>query len=183
MGAIRRHFPIAAEWTGESAPRGRQWLGALSVLALGDRPAGAPSRPTNDSALVLRLDYGLASFLLASDAPAAVERELLAAGVPLRATVLKVGHHGARGASTEEFLRRVSPEIAVISVGPTNPYGHPAPETVERLKAAGSRVYRTDRDGAVIFETDGRWLTVTRWASGAVERFCLDLETACKAAD
>jgi competence protein ComEC len=179
MGAIRRHFSIAVEWTGASVPPGRQWLGDLSALVLGPGPAAAPARRANDAALVLRLDYGLASFLLASDATAAAERDLLAAGVPLHATVLKVGHHGARGASTEEFLRRVNPRFAVISVGPANSYGHPAPETLNRLETAGAHIFRTDRDGAVIFETDGRWLTITRWAQGAVERYCLELESAC----
>jgi competence protein ComEC len=183
MGAIRRRFPLASEWAGDTAPRGRQWFGGLSVLVLGSGPARAALRRGNDAALVLRLDYGLASFLLAADMTAAAERELLAAGAPLRATVLKVSHHGARGASTPEFVRRVSPAVAVISVGPGNAYGHPAAETLDRLRAAGARVYRTDRDGAVIVETDGRLLTVTRWADRAVERYCLEPETASQAGD
>jgi competence protein ComEC len=181
MSAIRRHFPIAAEWTGASAPRDQQWWGNLSVRALGEGQAGAFTRRTNDTALVLRLEYGLASFLLTSDATATAERELLTAGAPLRATVLKVGHHGARGATTLEFLQAVRPTVAVISVGPANPYGHPAPETLDRLQTAGVRVYRTDRDGAVIFETDGRRLTITRWATGGVDRYCLDPNEACEA--
>jgi hypothetical protein len=64
-------------------------------------------------------------------------------------------------------------------VGPRNPYGHPARETLGRLAAVGAAVYRTDRDGAVLFETDGRRLTVTRWATGEVDRYCLDAETPC----
>jgi len=186
MSAIRRHFPIAVEWTGATAPRDRQVWSGLSVQALGEGQAGALSqagafaRRANDTALVLRLDYGRASFLLTSDATATVERELLAAGAPLRATVLKVGHHGARGATTPEFLRAVRPMVAVISVGPANPYGHPAPETLDRLQSAGIRLYRTDRDGALIFETDGRQLTVTRWATRRTDHYCLAPNDACE---
>ena len=128
---------------------------------------------------MLRIEYGLVSFLLASDIEAAREHALVASGAPLAATVLKVGHHGSRTSSTPEFLEAVDPVIAVISVGPRNPYGHPDPGVLERLTAAGARVYRTDRDGAVIFETDGRTLGVTRWAARATERFCLDPEAIC----
>jgi len=111
---------------------------------------------------VLRVEYGLASFLLASDIEAAREQALVASGAPIAATVLKVAHHGSRTSSTPAFLGAVGPAVAVISVGPRNPYGHPDPGVLERLATAGARVYRTDRDGAVIFETDGRTLTVTR---------------------
>jgi competence protein ComEC len=180
MGSIRRHFPVAAEWTAASAPRHQQWWGGFSVRVLGGGQVNTLARSTNDTALVLRLDYGLASFLLTSDATATVERELLAAAAPLRATVLKVGHHGARGATTMEFLDSVRPTVAVISVGPANPYGHPAPETLERLQASGARIYRTDRDGAVIFDTDGRRLTITRWATGQIDHYCLAPTDACK---
>jgi len=67
----------------------------------------------------------------------------------------------------------------VISVGTRNPYRHPHPGVIERLDAAGARVLRTDRDGAVLFETDGRTLTVTTWASGMHERWCVDPEAMC----
>ena len=93
--------------------------------------------------------------------------------------MLKVAHHGSRGSSTPEFLAAVTPSLAVISVGARNAYGHPAPETLARLAAAGARVLRTNRDGALIFETDGRALTVTRAASGRTERYCLDPEAIC----
>lgn len=141
------------------------------------RPRAAARSATtrqNEEALVLRLDFGLASFLLASDIGAATEGALLAAGAPLAATVLKVAHHGSQSSSTIEFLAAVRPTVAVISVGPRNPYGHPGARTLERLGAVGASVYRTDRDGALILETDGRALTVTRWSDRRVERYCLD---------
>ena len=122
---------------------------------------------------------GLASFLLASDIGAARERQLVAAGTHLESTVLKVAHHGSRSSTTPEFLRAAGPTAAAISVGARNPYGHPDPGVLARLAEIGARVYRTDRDGAVIFETDGGTLTVTRWASRLVDRLCLDPEAIC----
>jgi competence protein ComEC len=94
----------------------------------------------------------------------------------VRALVLKVGHHGSRYSSTEEFLSATRAAVAVISVGARNPFRHPTPEALGRLEAAGARIYRTDRDGAVILETDGTTLSITRWASGVVDHLALDPE-------
>jgi competence protein ComEC len=177
MPAIRRRFAIGEEWTAADG-WARRWLGDVPVLRLTTARA-FPTLRRNDHALVVRVDYGHASFLLAADMTATAERELLATHLPLRATVLKVAHHGSRHSSTAEFLAAVRPTVAVISVGPRNAYGHPAAETLARLAAVGARIFRTDRDGAVVFETDGRWLTVTGWATAATERYCLDPEAVC----
>jgi competence protein ComEC len=173
MAALRRLFPVSERW--DDAPRPRELGGALLTAIA---PAVLGGR-RNDHAMVLRVELGLASVLLASDVEAAGERALLDAGIPLSATVLKVGHHGAAGSSTAPFLAAVRPTVAIVSVGARNPYGHPDAGTLARLAAAGARVYRTDRDGAVLVETDGRVLTVTRWRDRSVERFCLDPETIC----
>ncbi len=171
MAAIRRHFAI-----GETLAAGRRyWIDGVSVLTLAD-PAGTTR---NESALVVRVDHGTASFLLASDIPATTEESLATSKAPLTATVLKVAHHGSAESSTRRFLDRVRPVAAVISVGRRNPYGHPAPAALARLDAAGALVYRTDRDGAVIFETDGATLRVIRWRPGVVDRYCLDPERVC----
>ncbi len=79
----------------------------------------------------------------------------------LRADVLKVGHHGSKNSSTQEFLDAVRPKIAIISAGEDNPYGHPSPELIERLETAGARILRTDRDGAIHVVTDGEGLNVS----------------------
>ncbi|MGH7345291.1 MAG: ComEC/Rec2 family competence protein, partial [Candidatus Rokuibacteriota bacterium] len=129
--------------------------------------------------LVLRIDMGLASFLLASDIGTPRERELVASGARLDAIVLKVAHHGSRSSTSDEFLRAVGPRLAAISVGGRNAYGHPDAGVAGRLAAAGAEIYRTDRDGALIFETDGGTLTVTRWAARRVDRVCLDPEAIC----
>lgn len=180
LAAIRRLFVVGEGWTIEELRRAPRVFGGVRVTALsGPDALPGPRLRRNDNALVLRLDYGLVSYLLASDITAATEARLLAIGAPLAATVLKVAHHGSRGSSTPEFLRAVRPLVAVISVGARNAYGHPSPETLERIAAVGATLYRTDRDGAVILETDGRSLTVTRWASREIERYCLDPETVC----
>jgi competence protein ComEC len=173
MAAIRRRFRVAETW--DEAP-GQHALGGVLLTAIApDIPGGR----RNDRAMMLRVELGLATILLASDVEAAGERALLDAGLPLGASVLKVGHHGAATSSTAPFLTAVRPAIAIVSVGARNPYGHPSAGALERLAAAGARVYRTDRDGAVLVETDGRTLTVTRWRDRAVERLCLDPETIC----
>jgi competence protein ComEC len=174
MAAIQRHFTIS-----EPLTPGERTVGGAIVRAFYPDDGPAPLIRRNDHALVVRVEYGSAAFLLASDIDGPAEARLLTAGAPLPATVLKVAHHGSRSSSTEAFLRRVQPAYAAVSVGARNPYGHPAAETVARLTATGARVYRTDRDGALLFETDGRSLWVTRWASGQTERYCLDPDGVC----
>jgi hypothetical protein len=81
--------------------------------------------------------------------------------------LLSVAHHGSDTATSERFLRDVKPEYAVIQVGAKNPYGHPAPEVLQRLNAAGAAVYRTDTDGEVIFTIqDGTYLVTTETEEG-----------------
>jgi competence protein ComEC len=110
----------------------------------------------NNRSLVLELRYGAVSVLLTGDIEAEAERALVATGQVGPVTVLKVPHHGARGSLDPDFLLRVRPQIAVISAGPANPYGHPADETLEAYRLLESRLLRTDRDGAVLLRTDGR---------------------------
>jgi competence protein ComEC len=105
--------------------------------------------PSNNDSLVLHLCRTETCVLLPGDIEARVEKELAESGAPLRAAALKVPHHGGRDAASEKFLAGVSPEVAVISVGATNPFGHPFDDVVARLEAGAARVYRTDRDGAV----------------------------------
>ena len=110
----------------------------------------------NNNSVVLRLVYGGVSVLFAGDLETEGERQLLARRLPVRSTVLKVPHHGGDTEAMPEFVRAVRPELAVISVGRDNPFGHPSPAVVERLRAVGARVLRTDIAGAVTVSTDGR---------------------------
>ena len=114
-----------------------------------DAAAAAPVTPNNCS-IVVKLTYQNASFLFTGDMEAAVEAQVVPKyGAELKADVLKVGHHGSRGASSEPFLRAVSPALAYIEVGVNNSYGHPRPEALARLQAVGAQIYRTDLEGTL----------------------------------
>jgi competence protein ComEC len=109
----------------------------------------------NANSIVLRLTYGNFSMLFTGDAEAESEERLIESGAPLRAQVLKVGHHGSRYATSAQFLAAVAPEAAVISCGANNRYGHPSQETLDRLRRAGVKVYRTDLSGEIAIISDG----------------------------
>jgi competence protein ComEC len=145
----------------------RLTLGPLLVTALHPARDGVGDAPVdvNNGSLVLRVDWGLAGVLLMADAERPVERALLDAGLPLRSPVLKVGHHGSRHATGRAFVDAVAPRLALVSAGAGNPFGHPSPEVVARLAAAGADLARTDRDGAVEVWSDGTVLAWRRWAA------------------
>lgn len=123
---------------------------------LGPCPTYVSHGHANDNSIVVRLSFGERAALLVGDAEHAEEARLVAAhGARLRADVLKVGHHGSRTSSSEAFLAAVSPRAAIVSCGVRNRFGHPHPTTLATLAKAGIATYRTDRDGAVAWETDG----------------------------
>jgi|SRR3989344_2554995 len=115
---------------------------------------------SNESGIVSRLMFGKSSFLFTADIGAKTEEKLISRGANLDADVLKVGHHGSRFSSSEDFLRAVSPSFAVISVGKDNTYGHPTSEVLQRLEKFGIRVLRTDQDGSVKILSDGNTITI-----------------------
>jgi competence protein ComEC len=117
---------------------------------------------TNNNSVVLRLEWNEVSFLLTGDIEEEAEREILHQGYKLNSTVLKVGHHGSSTSTSEQFLSAVDPEIAVISVGENNPFGHPSDEVVNRLKEklGKDKVYLTSEHGTITFATDGERLWV-----------------------
>jgi competence protein ComEC len=110
----------------------------------------------NNFSAVLKLTYGDNKFLFMGDAENLSEGEILASSVDVSADVIKVGHHGSSTSSSKEFLDKVSPKIAIISVGKGNDYGHPHKETLEEFKKRGYTVYRTDIDGTIILQSDGK---------------------------
>jgi competence protein ComEC len=194
LAAVLSRFRVGEFWESGRAPTGaletvtalararvprraltagqRIWLGHALLTVLG--PAPGPPLAANDESLVLRLDWRGVSLLLPGDLGARGEALLLERGGPLRTLALKVAHHGSRSSSGAPFLEAARPRIAVISVGARNPFRHPSPEAVARLEASGARVYRTDRDGAVILETDGTVVRVTAWARRVTDTFHLD---------
>ncbi len=110
----------------------------------------------NDESAVVIVKYGKLSMLFTGDAGENIEQKLIMERKSIDVDILKVGHHGSATASTRDFLRAVSPVVSVISVGKNNMYGHPARSTIGRLLAAGSKIYRTDRDGDVTIKSDGK---------------------------
>ncbi len=128
-------------------------LGSASVEVLG--PVNTEEEEPNNTSIVLRIVYGGTSFLFTGDAEREEEQEILGTGRTLASTVLKVGHHGSENSTTYPFLREIMPEYAVISVGAGNSYGHPAEETLSRLRDADVKVYRTDLQGDVVCTSDG----------------------------
>jgi competence protein ComEC len=113
----------------------------------------------NQSSIVIILVHESNKFLFSGDIDFSAEATVIARGTPLAAEILKVAHHGSRISSSEEFLEAVSPLEAVIQVG-RNPYGHPAPETIERLQQAATRVWRNDIYGTIIVESDGSYFSI-----------------------
>jgi competence protein ComEC len=126
---------------------------------LGPDATEATDAELNNTGAVLRVSWGSVSFLLTADIEAKAEQALIADGVDLHATVLKVPHHGSDTSSTAAFLAAVQPEVSAVSAGVNNAFGHPRPDVVARLQDYGP-VYVTAEHGAVHFETDGTRLWV-----------------------
>ena len=104
----------------------------------------------NGNSLVIMLKYNRFSCLLTGDLNSVAEKKLLDGDIILKADVLKVGHHGAKDASSEEFLNIISPCIAIISVNAENVRGYPSEAALKRLKKVGSQIYRTDKNGDIV---------------------------------
>ncbi len=107
--------------------------------------------PINNDSLVMRMQYGKSSVLLEGDAEAPSERMMLANRRVTPVNLLKVGHHGSKTSTTQEFLAAASPEDAVVSVGKGNTFGHPRFEVIERIAASRTKLYRTDEFGLTTF--------------------------------
>ena len=137
---------------------GTVWpLGSATVTLLG--PVTQYSE-TNNTSLVLRIDYGVTSFLLTGDMENTAETDLVNSGANLKADVLQVGHHGSSTSTSYLFLNAVLPEMGVISCGTGNKYGHPHEETLSILRDAKVDVYRTDLQGTITIGSDGQNFTV-----------------------
>lgn len=146
----------------------RKDLSGYRVLQAGERlsfgkvnidvinPLLPPTGIQNEDSIVLRVRYGEIALLLAGDIGMTGEKRLLESGTELKSHLLKVGHHGAENACSEEFLAAVGPRAAVITVGEDNEYGRPRQVVLKRLEAAGIKVYRTDLNGHIVLKTDGK---------------------------
>jgi len=145
-----------------------QLSGGVSLKVLSPLPAlkrsgsAADDMSMNEDSLVFKLTYGSFSMLFAADAGFPAEESMAVYGSDLKSTVLKVGHHGSRFSTSEAFLTRVAPRLALISAGHGNRFGLPAPATLELLRRQGTRVMRTDEDGTIELVSDGASWNVSR---------------------
>lgn len=125
----------------------------LNVLYVGNS-----SKDLNDSSIVLKLTFGNNTFLFMADATSEIERQLLDKNIS--SDVLKVGHHGSKYSTSKAFLDKVNPKYAVISVGLNNLYDHPNKVTLDKLEKRNVKLYRTDENGTIIFNSDGNKINV-----------------------
>jgi competence protein ComEC len=141
LGVVVRHYRAGDrfDWGGLGV---KVLSPAVGYLNAGDAK--------NDDSMVLRMEYGKASVLLEGDAEEASERAMVSGGLA-PVTLLKVGHHGSRTSTTQEFFDAAAPKDAVISVGKGNTFGHPRGEVIERIAEGGTKLYRTDEFGLATF--------------------------------
>jgi beta-lactamase superfamily II metal-dependent hydrolase len=136
--------------------------GALLTILAPSEPFFTKDRMTtggneaNANSIMARLDYGSFSMLLAGDAEEQTEHRLLTKEIDLQTKVLKVSHHGSKYASSKDFLNRVKPQVAIVSCGAWNRYGHPSQAVLDRLKAVNVKLYRTDLQGEITITTRGK---------------------------
>jgi len=154
--AARLRIPVDARRSGD-----RLVLGDVRLRVLHPpEPDWERQRVRNDDSVVLEVVYRDVALLLTGDISTEVERAILPRLTPSRTRILKVAHHGSRTSSSMDLLTGWRPQIAIISAGRGNTFGHPAPEVLRRLDAIGATVLRTDRDGQITMETDGSQVSV-----------------------
>ncbi len=119
---------------------------------------------TNDRSGIFKLIYGQTSFLFTGDVEKRIEKIYSNKyKYFLDSDILKVGHHGSKTSSSEEFLKYVTPELSLISAGFKNKFGHPSNEIIERLENIGSTIYRSDLQKAILIRSDGKQIKVINW--------------------
>jgi len=115
----------------------------------------------NNMSAVVKITFGKKSFLFPGDAEYQSEQDMLKSGDDLSSSVIAVGHHGSNSSTNIRFLKKVSPEYAVIQVGAENKYGHPTEKTLKKLQDQKTKILRTDKNGTITFSTDGENLIVS----------------------
>ena len=140
-----------------TAEVGQQYQLGASTTIFVISPAGDPTNwESNSASIVLQVQYGEVSFLLTGDAGINIEEYLVDSyGDLLKSDVLKLGHHGSRTSSGELFLDTVRPEVAIVSAGADNSYGHPHTEVVEAVTARNIKILETAKEGTIVFQSDG----------------------------
>lgn len=122
-------------------------LADCEVMAIDNK-----AKDLNNSSIVIQMNYLEQRYLFMGDS----EKEVENSRDWNKVNVLKVGHHGSNTSSTERFLNQIRPEFAIISVGLNNKYHHPSTEILNRFKSLNTSIYRTDEDGSLLLESDGK---------------------------
>ena len=194
-GSILREFRPHEVWEGIPVPRfeplmalrlaaqerGARWANVYAgdrarideVDVIARHPAVADwerQKVRNDDSLVIELRWHDVSVLLTGDIGRVPERDLARTLSPAVVRLVKIPHHGSLTSSSPEFVNAIHARVAVVSAGRNNHFGHPAPEVLDRYRASGAEVFRTDRDGAVIVDADGTSVDVRTFASRKVAR-------------
>jgi competence protein ComEC len=146
-----------------------RWGSALVRVLHPAEPDWERPRVRNDDSVVLEVTCGSVALLLTGDISSEVEREIAPQLTPAATRVLKVGHHGSRTSTSSALLERWQPQIALISAGRGNTFGHPTPEVIGRLEAIGAEIYRTDRDGQITLESDCKHVSVATFTGKTLE--------------
>ena len=147
-----KNYKITNPVPGDTYPLGDA---RITILA----PVKDYGEDANNNSIAMKIEYGENSFLFTGDCEEEAEADMLASGMDVSAQVMKAGHHGSNTSNTEEFLEAVAPEYFVISCGEGNDYGHPRAEVLNRLRAMGISVFRTDEQGTIVAVSDGEEIT------------------------
>ncbi|PIW41004.1 MAG: hypothetical protein COW21_04235 [Candidatus Aenigmarchaeota archaeon CG15_BIG_FIL_POST_REV_8_21_14_020_37_27] len=118
-------------------------------------PQGLISSDMNENSIVTKLSFGNIDFLFTGDCKSECEQDILNIDISIDSEILKIAHHGSKYSTTDDFLEAVNPDVAVISVGANNPYGHPTQIVLDKLSSRNIKTHRTDIEGNVIITTDG----------------------------
>ena len=124
-------------------------------------PAEPLGDEMNDNSIVIKLVYGKTSFLLMGDLAFEGEKKLIMGEIVLKSDLIKIAHHGSKYSTSDDFISRVRPAYAVISVGARNKFKHPSPATLKKLSDVGIRIYRTDINGTIVAKSDGEKMDIS----------------------
>lgn len=148
-----------------------EWSGARIRVLHPPAPDWERPRVRNDDSVVLEIVHGVVAILLTGDISSDVERDLVPrlTSAPIR--ILKVAHHGSRTSTSQALLESWRPQYALLSAGRGNTFGHPAPDVLRRLESIGAAIFRTDRDGQITVESDGRRIEISTYVSRTASRW------------
>lgn len=122
---------------------------------------GTDTSDLNNTSIILKMTFKNISFLFMADATSKTEKQII--NKDIQADILKVAHHGSSYSTTKEFLNKINPSYAIISVGTNNSYNHPHNQTLETLKEKNIKTYRTDELGTILITTDGTNINLTNF--------------------